>query len=117
MKKPKFRTRNLPMITQPFVWWVVLFSITAGASFLTGCGQKDSTARAVEGHGLLERPRAARNFGELAQTSGRAFRQESADLSSRDLFETDEYPNLKFRVREFSVPPKRGPVSTSLAVP
>jgi hypothetical protein len=80
---------------------------------LAGCNSQNLLdQRAPEGHGLLPRPtipltpprRALANYAFQALSP-------ASDLSSRVLFETDEGPNSRVRVSEYSLPPHKGPSS------
>jgi len=66
-----------------------------------------SDRRAKEGHGLLARPSTLSGVPRGA-VSSYAFHQESPDLYSRVLFDTDEAPDFRFQVREFCLPPHEG---------
>jgi hypothetical protein len=103
------------MLEQRFVSSRIFVLILASAASFS-CGSRDlSNKRAIEGRGLLERPVAVQSLAAVAPAH--AFHAESLDLSSRELFETSENPKFTLRVREFSLPPRRGPISTTFTTP
>src|SRR5271166_5140712 len=97
-----------------------LTTLVASILILASCGSNDGSANklAREGRGLLPRPTAA--TGTLAGSAPKqAFlyqflEEESPDLLSRTLFETEEPGNFKVSVREFSLPPRSGPETITL---
>lgn len=89
--------------------------IAIAVAFFVGCGSRDRFhIRATEGRGLLPRPAMASN-SSAGPAPMYVFHKESSGLFSRLIFETDEDPRLKISVREFSLPPGRGPVTLSFA--
>ena len=62
-----------------------------------------SDKRAKEGHGLLARPSTLSGTSRGVRSSF-AFHQESPNLYSRVLFDTDEGLDFRFQVREFCLP-------------
>jgi hypothetical protein len=78
------------------------------AVVLAGCkSQGVFSKRAKEGHGLLPRP-ATLSGPTVEITPTHAFIQESPNLYSRVLFETDEGGDFTIQIREYSLPPHQG---------
>jgi len=85
--------------------------IWALSGMLVACSTDGlSDRRAKEGHGLLARP-SALSVVPRGAVSSYSFHQESPDVYSRVLFETDEAPDFRFQVREFCLPPHAGPAT------
>jgi hypothetical protein len=99
----------------PSKWSVhkrTLLVVTVIAFF--GCGRKGpSNKLAAEGRGTLPSPVTIQ--GKLTGAPNYAFLSDSAELSSRVVFETEEDPNFNIRIRDYSVPPGRGPVGITSA--
>lgn len=89
--------------------------ISVLAAMLVACSSDGvSNRRAKEGHGLLARPSTVSGV-ERGIASRFAFRQESSDLYSRVLFDTDEAPDSRLQVREFCLPAHEGPTTIRVA--
>jgi hypothetical protein len=67
---------------------------------------------APEGRGLLHKPADIR--ATLGGTSPHSFEPDPSGGFSRTVFETDEDPNFKIVIRDFSFPPNRQPHTITL---
>jgi len=88
-----------------------VFSIAAGLAAVLSVsafaqGPQPEPPLAPEGHGLLPRPSAATPG---APGSEHQFQPDPSGGFSRTVFETDENPDFKLVIRDFSFPPDKQP--------
>jgi quercetin dioxygenase-like cupin family protein len=78
------------------------FAVLAASASVTAFAQEPKLAR--EGRGLLPRPPAET---PVAPPTANQFQPDPSGGFSRTVFETDENPNFKIVIRDFSFPPDK----------
>jgi hypothetical protein len=89
----------------------LLFALTASLGAVIAAFAQEPQ-RAPEGRGLL--PRVAETPTTADNTPPHAFRPDPSGAFSRTIFETNEHPDFKLVIRDFSFPPDRQPHTITL---